>query len=109
MSIRDYRKYTGVRISQDSSIYKEQMYLGNGQGCGTFWFKDLKEARIFIDEFRDKIKITGFEHVDIVPEELCKKCKCHYSFETKEWKKAKDYACKDYKKKLKKEANKKAR
>ena len=103
--IRSYKKYKGVGIYRDPNIYgEEQVYIGNGQGCDTFWFKNVKQAQKFIDKYRDRIQVNDFEIVSgLIPKELCKKCKGHYSYQTEEWKKCKDNVCEEYKERLKKE------
>lgn len=99
--IKTYPDYKGVMISKDYNVYGENVYIGNGQGCATFWFKDAEEARKFIDCYRDKIKVNEGGGVNIIPPELCQKCKCHYSYLTPAWKKAKDRVCTNYKRELK--------
>jgi len=46
--------------------------------------------------------VTPLGEVSLIPGEICKRCKAYYSFGTKEWEKARDYACRKYKEKLKK-------
>ena len=53
--IKEYKPYKGVAIFRDYNVYGEQVYIGNGQGCDTFWFRSVDEAKKFIDYFRDKI------------------------------------------------------
>jgi len=101
--IREYKPYKGITIFRDFNIVDgEQVYIGNGQGCGTFWFKNVKDAHRFIDKYRNEMDVTPLGAVSLIPGEICKRCKSYYSFGTKEWEKAIDYACKDYKEKLKK-------
>ena len=57
-------------ISRDFSIFGNCVYLGNGQGCGTIWFKSVPIARKAL--LRDGIK-TGADLCD------CSRCACHYS------------------------------
>ena len=100
--IREYKKYKGVPIFLDYNVVDgEQVYIGNGQGCGTFWFKNIEKAKKFIDEFRDKMDIDYLGGVSLIPGKLCKKCKNYYSVGTKEREKAKDYVCGEYKEELK--------
>lgn len=87
----------------------EQVYIGNGQGCGTFWFKNVGEAGRFIDKYRNEMDVTLLGDVSLIPGEICRKCKGHYSWGTPEWKKASDYVCRDYKEKLKEKARKKGK
>ena len=104
MAIREYKKYNGVAISRDTHVYGEQIYLGNGQGCDTFWFKTLDDAKRFIDKHAEKIEVGGLYSVlGLIPPALCQDCQNHYSFQTKEWKKAKPNNCFDYKEQLKAE------
>ncbi len=101
--IKSYPEYKGVFISKDYNVYDERVYIGNGQGCSTFWFKDAKDARKFIDRYEKKIKISNCGHVSgLIPKKLCLDCKCHYSYGTKKWQKVKDYNCKSFKEELKK-------
>lgn len=90
MAIIDYKD----DFHRDTKVYGEQVYYGNGQGCETIWFKNVKEVRKFVKKFG---RITGRDAG------LCKKCACHYSYGTKEWKKYPEYACKEWKKERKKE------
>lgn len=100
--ITEYKTQKGIMIFRDLNVVdEEQVYIGNGQGCGTFWFKNEGEARKFIDQFRKEIEVTDLGCVNLIPKEICLKCKGHYSFGTKEWKKAKEWSCKEYKENLK--------
>ena len=101
--IRHYKKYKGVPIYRDLYARDEQVYIGNGQSCRTFWFKSILEAKKFINKFRDEMKVSSSGSVTgLIPIELCLNCKCHYSYGTEEWKKAKrEFNCKDYKEQLK--------
>ena len=102
--IRDYKPYKGVPISRNFSVAgEEQVYLGYGINCGTFWFRTVKEARKFIDKYRDKINPEK-HGLGLIPEELCKKCQHHYSFGTKEWEMYPPHACKEFKERLKRAA-----
>ena len=101
--IKTYKPYLGVMIFRDYNIADdEQVYIGNGQGCGTFWFRNIKEAKKFIKKYREKIRITDLEVVQgLIPEKLCRNCKCHYSYQTPEWYKAKERNCREFKEQLK--------
>jgi len=100
--IKTYKKHKGVPIFRDYNIVDgEQVYIGNGQGCGTFWFRDVKEARKFIDKFREEMDIDHIGGVSLILGKLCIKCRSYYSYGTKEWKKAKDRVCEEYKEELK--------
>jgi len=100
--IRFFGKYRGVPIFKDYNIVdEEKVYLGNGQGCHTFWFKTVKEAKKFIDKYRDKIN-PNIRGLGLIPEELCRNCKNHYSYGTEEWKNARENNCFEFKEQLKK-------
>jgi len=102
-NIRDYGKYKNVPIYRDYNIANgEQVYIGNGQGCSTFWFKNVQDARRFIDRHRDKIKLTNSGSVyGLIPNKLCRGCKGHYTYGSNEWKKAKENNCFQFKEELK--------
>jgi len=57
-------------IHKDTAVYGDNVYIGNGQGCGTIWFKSMAQARKAFQ--KDGIK-TGCHLFD------CLKCACHYS------------------------------
>jgi hypothetical protein len=76
-------------IHKDLSVLDPyNVYIGNGYGCGTIWFKNVKAARKALD--KDGIK-TGRDLVD------CKKCACKYSLYSKEHKEYPVYLCFDAK------------
>ena len=60
----------GSLIHKDTAVYGSNVYLGNGQGCGTIWFKNISAARKAL--FKDGIK-SGADLCN------CKKCNCRYS------------------------------
>jgi len=101
--IKDYGTYKGVPIYQDFNVMDgEQVYIGNGQGCRTFWFKSVPEAKRFIDCYREQMKITNLGGVmGLIPSELCRTCKGHYSWGSPNWKRARRDNCEDYKEQLK--------
>ena len=101
--IKTYREYKGVPIFKDYSVAdNEQVYIGNGQGCSTFWFRDIEEAKKFINKYRSKIKIWDTRIIGgLIPEKLCRNCKCHYSYQTPKWYKAKERNCREFKEQLK--------
>ncbi len=82
MSIIDY----GNDIHKDTNVYGENVYIGNGQGCGTFWFKSVEHARKYLDRFG----------MPKIPKVLCEKCSCHYSYGTREYKKYPEYNCNEF-------------
>ena len=104
--IRVYKEYKGVPIFRDYNVVdEEQVYIGNGIGCHTFWFRNVREARKFIDKYRDRMVVTENGSVrGLIPRELCENCKNHYSYGTKEWKNANENNCFTFKEQLKKEA-----
>jgi hypothetical protein len=97
MAIIDYSSYKGLLISRDTNVADgEQVYIGNGQGCNTFWFKSVSEAKNFIDYY-----CSEFGVLDLIPRELCEDCRGHYSYQSAEWKRATRENCHDFKEALK--------
>lgn len=92
MAIIDY----GDGIFRDTNVIGENVYLaepGRGQGCDTIWFETVARARKFA---------RRYGYIDGHAAGMCHQCKCHYSFNTKDWRNAPfDYACKDWKEKIK--------
>ena len=92
MAIIEY----GNGIYRNTNAIGDNVYLagpGRGQGCDTLWFKTVAEAKKFVKKYG---LING--HAAGV----CDQCKCHYAYNSKEWKNAPfDYACKGWKKKIK--------
>lgn len=72
--IRDYGMYKGVPIARDYNVYGDQVFLGLGENCGTFWFKNVKEARRFIDHYEERI-IPDAHGLGLIPEEMCEECR----------------------------------
>ena len=105
--IREYAPYKGVRIFRDFNVAdEEQVYIGNGQGCRTFWFRTVEEARRFIDAHRGRMKVTQSGSVrGLIPRELCENCKNHYSYKTPEWRGARAWNCREYKQRMKLQAD----
>jgi len=102
--IRLYGEYKGIPIFRDYNVVdEEQVYIGNGQGCDTFWFKSVRDAKRFIDKYRDKMKPNAFG-LGLIPRSLCMKCRSHYPFGTEEWKRYPDNVCEELKNRLKREA-----
>ncbi|MHA1723104.1 MAG: hypothetical protein ACTSXW_08515 [Candidatus Baldrarchaeia archaeon] len=106
--IKFYGEYKGVPIYRDFNIVDgEQVYIGNGQGCHTFYFKTVEEAKKFIDHFEEQLK-KGVDYLGgrvgqvLIPIELCLECQCYYSYGTKEYKKYRPHNCKEFKEQLKK-------
>ncbi len=102
-NIRSYGTHRLVPIYQDYNVADGlQVYIGNGQGCGTFWFGDVEEAKRFIDAYRNRIELTNLSSVGgLIPKELCEGCKGHYSYGTPAWKRAKDWNCREFKEQMK--------
>ena len=80
MAIIDYAD----GISRDTNVLGENVYYDNGQGCGTIWFKNVKQARKFI---------AKHGRIDGRDSGLCKKCQCHYSKGTHGWTIYKQWVC----------------
>ncbi len=91
MAIIEY----GNGIFRDTNVIGENVYLApphHGQSCDTIWLKTVAEAENFLKHYG---LING--HAAGV----CNKCKCHYSYKTKEWKIAPfEYACKYWKRRM---------
>lgn len=104
--VKTIKEYKGILINREDAAFRpfsfdKQIYIGNGQGCHTFWFCNTQKAQKFIDKYIKKIKISNCGSVSgLIPEKLCADCKGHYSYMTEEWKKAKDYNCSALKEKL---------
>ena len=96
MGIRSFA-YKGIPINRDHGVLGEQVYIGNGQNCGTFWFASVGEVKKFIDAYRIHPDKHG---LGLIPEDLCKHCQCHYSAFTEEYRKYQPFACRGYKKRL---------
>jgi len=101
--IKDYNSYKGVPIFRDFNVVDgEQVYIGDGQGCGTFWFSSVPEAKKFINRYQNLIKVIG---IGLIPKPICQSCKGHYSYDTPQWKQATRDNCEDFKEALKKEVS----
>ncbi len=91
MAIIEY----GDGIFRDTNVIGDNVYLakpGRGQGCDTIWFETVRQAREFIKRHG---LINGHAA------RVCAQCKCHFGFNTKEWKNAPfEQACKDWKEKI---------
>lgn len=69
--IRQYFDENGILVSVDYDIKGNNVYLTDGQGCGTIWFKSTIEAR---KAFKQDGILRGSDLFN------CTKCRCHYSF-----------------------------
>jgi len=102
-NIKCYGEYFEVPIFQDHNVADgEQVYIGNGQGCSTFWFKTVEEAKNFIEKFSQRIKVydSGVVYA-LIPKAMCEACKNHYSYGTAKWRRAKENNCFQFKEYLK--------
>jgi hypothetical protein len=99
VGVIDYKPYRGIPISRDTNVYGEQVYIGNGQGCHTFWFASVKEARKFIDYYSEMIDPSD-PKLGLIPNTLCKRCQHHYSPIAKEYRMYPPFACRELKEKL---------
>ena len=85
----------GNGIFRDTNVIGDNVYLaapGRGQGCYTLWFHTITHAKKFVGKY-------GL--IDGHAAGVCNRCRCHYSYNTKEWKNAPfEYACKYWKKKI---------
>lgn len=88
MAIIDY----DYGVSRDTAVLGDNVYAGNGQGCGTVWYPTVKQARRVIDRlaFTPDGRDSG----------LCEVCACHYSFGTEEFNKYPEFACGEWKGKV---------
>jgi len=105
-NIKSYGEYFEVPIFQDHNVADgEQVYIGNGQGCSTFWFKTVEEAKNFIEKFSQRIKVNDIGKVHgLIPETMCRECKNHYSYGTAKWREVKENNCSQFKEYLKAQA-----
>lgn len=92
MAIIDYDNGDGIGISKDTNVCGDNVYIENGQGCGTIWFKNVKEATEFLKKYG---MISGLDSG------LCKECSCHYSIADKNHKKYPKFACRHWKEGIK--------
>lgn len=99
MAVIDFKEYKGFRIFKDTNVIGRNVYIGNGQNCGTFWFRTVKEAREFIDYYERQI-MPNEPHLGLIPDEMCNRCQNRYSYFSKEYEKFPPFACSAYKEKL---------
>lgn len=92
MAIRIYKD----NIKRDFSVLGNNVYLGNGQSCGTIWYRSVPIARKAL-KATNKI-VSGADMVD------CKKCRCNYSITDSNYYRYPEFICKkakeDYAKKF---------
>jgi hypothetical protein len=101
MTIQDF-KISGV--SKDLNVLGDNTYLDNGQGCGTIWFKNVPEARKFLDS--NLLNPWNFDGQD---SGLCNCCRCSVSNLDPEYKKREDFMCREWKEDIKQEVRDKRR
>lgn len=71
-------------------------HFSHGEGCDTVWYPSLKAAKVMIQKYLSG-EITSLPNGHDA--KVCHLCKCHYSFGTRDYKKApSEYACEDFKK-----------
>lgn len=73
----------------------DNVFFGNGQGCGTIWFSSVDEARHFLQAFG---KLSGFAS------KLCENCGCHYGRGHYFWKRYPNHICQAWKKEIREKA-----
>ena len=81
MSIRIYND----DIKRDFAVLGNNVYLENGQGCGTIWYKTVPIARKALKS-SSKI-VSGRDLAD------CNKCRCHYSIVHEDYLKFDEFIC----------------
>ena len=94
MAFIDYETEYGT-VSRDTNVYGANVYIENGQGCGTIWFNTVAQAK-------KALKADGIKRGSDLAD--CTKCSCHYSYGTKEHKKYPEYLCRDAKLKYAKQS-----
>lgn len=99
MAVIEFKEYKGVRIFKDTNVFGRNVYIGNGQNCGTFWFSTVEEARKFIDYYEKRIK-PNEPHLGLIPDEMCNRCQNRYSRFSKEYEKFPPFACSEHKEKM---------
>ena len=78
-------------ICRDTNVSDEaNVYFGNGQGCGTVWFKSVPDVRI-------AYKNNDDNEPDGHQAKLCEQCACHYSIADPQQKGKPFHACTDWK------------
>lgn len=77
-------------IAKDSSVYGDNVYIMNGQGCATVWYKNVHCARAIVNNLG---RIPSGRDA-----KLCKVCQNHYSAFQKGYSKYPPMACVGYKK-----------
>jgi len=88
MAIIEYKD----NIQRDTAVYPPNVYAGDEQGCGTVWYKSVKQARKVI---RSLGRIPEGRDAG-----LCGECSCHYSFGTKEHRQYPEFVCRKWKEQI---------
>ena len=76
-------------IHRDTNVLEPNVYLSNGQGCGTVWFATVEDARRILELWGHTPE--GSET------NLCKVCACSYAHGTKENQQFKEFMCREWK------------
>ncbi len=79
-------------INRDWSIRGNNVYLDNGQGCGTLWFETVPQARKFLYSAEICSELNGKDSG------LCSVCRCHYSSFGLKYQFLQDFVCRQWKK-----------
>jgi hypothetical protein len=61
-------------IHKDTSVLGNNTYYGNGQGCGTIWYKNVPSARRATQGKHPALIKRGSDFYD------CAQCGCHYPY-----------------------------
>ncbi len=85
MAIIDYSD----NICRDTNVSKDQVYVDNGQGCSTVWYKSVPACRALLKNLG-----RSPDGRDI---ELCLVCGCSYSITEKGYDMYPQHVCKKYK------------
>lgn len=93
MAIRVYND----DIARDFNVLGDNVYMDNGQGCDTIWFKSVPECRKFLKNNGWRYNFSGRYSG------LCNCCRCHYSITDPEYQKLEDFMCHKWKEDIKAE------
>lgn len=80
-------------ISMDTAVFGDNVYFDPGPGCATIWFSDVPEAREFL---KQNGRLSGQDAG------VCDQCRCRYSISDKNYKNYKNFACRQWKRDIKK-------
>jgi len=77
-------------VKRDTRVDSPNVYMGNGQGCGTVWYDTTHQARA-------ACKRNG----GVVPHGnqsgLCDQCRCRYRHGTRKHREFPEFACRGWK------------